>query len=376
MSKINIGISVLISKPTESFFTNGIRQNAIIMKDLYQKIDFVDNVYYVNFGKQKDFSQSPWKQYEQSIISFEEMFDKINVLVVSCVTINKEIAELAKKKGIKIVHHIMGNEYYSYVESVLFKNEATAVFLKENYYDSVWISPHLYESNKDVFEVMYECQAHVGEYVWSPQFLEEHVNSLHKSGKIASKVYVPNGKLQKRINVFEPNLSFMKNSIFPILIGEKLEKAHPEILDSLNLFGADSIKNKKQLIDFVKTLDIQKNKKIFFEDRYPIAWTLFTHTDILLSHTHLCDLNYVYFDAAWLGFPVVHNSNYINKLGWYYGEFDADTAVKQIEKIAKTFDDVNVREKYLKKSRDFISEYLPTNEKNVQAYKKLLEKLF
>ena len=43
MSKVNIGISVLINKQTESFFTNGIRQNAIIMRDLYKKIDFVDN---------------------------------------------------------------------------------------------------------------------------------------------------------------------------------------------------------------------------------------------------------------------------------------------------------------------------------------------
>jgi len=376
MDKINVGISVLINKPTESFFTNGIRQNAIIMRDLYQKIDFVNDVYYVNFGKQKDFSQSPWKQYEQYIIDFEEMFDKINVLVVSCVTINKEIAEIAKKKGIKLVHHIMGNEYYSYVESVLFKNDTSTVFTKEKYYDSSWISPHLYETNKDIFEAIYECESFVGEYVWSPQFLEEHVNSLYQNGTIQSKIYAPNGKLQKRINVFEPNLSFMKNSIFPILIGEKLEKKHPEILDSLNLFGATAIKDKKQLIDFVKTLDIQKNKKIFFEDRYPIAWTLFKHTDILLSHTHLCDLNYVYFDAAWLGFPVVHNSSYIKKLGWYYGEFDADVAVKQIKKVAKVFEEEKNREKYLKDSKKFISEYFPTNEKNVLAYKKLLEKLF
>jgi len=376
MSKINIGISVLINKPTESFFTNGIRQNAIIMKDLYQKIDFVDNVYYVNFGKQKDFSQSPWKQYEQSIISFEEMFDKINVLVVSCVTINKEIAELAKKRNIKIVHHIMGNEYYSYVESVLFKNDASTVFAKEEYYDAVWISPHLFETNKDIFEVVYNCESAVGEYVWSPQFLEEHVNALYESKKINSKVYVPNDNSKKRINVFEPNLSFMKNSILPILIAEKLEKAQPGIFDSLNLFGSFNIRDKKQLIDFVKTLNIQKNKKIFFEDRYPIAWALFTHTDIVLSHTHLCDLNYVYFDAAWLGFPLIHNSSYVKKLGWYYDSFDADGAVKQVQRIAKAFDDAKNREKYLKNSRKIISEYFPTNEKNVQAYKKLLEKLF
>jgi hypothetical protein len=376
MNKINLGITVLIDKPTESFFTNGIRQNAIIMRDLYKKIDFVGDVYYVNFGKQKDYSQSPWKEYEENIIQFEEMFDKINVLVVSCVTINKDIAELAKKKGIKIVHHIMGNEYYSFVESVLFKKEETTVFSKERHYDAVWISPHLYETNKDIFEVSYECPAYAGAYVWSPQFLEQHVNALYETKKIASKIYNPAGIEQKRLGVFEPNLSFMKNSIFPILIGEKLQLKHPELLDSLNLFGSSSIKDKKQLINFVKTLEIQKNKKIFFEDRYPIAWALFQHTDILLSHTHHCDLNYVYFDAAWLGFPVVHNSKFIKKLGWYYDEFDADDAVKQIKKSINYFDNANNREKYLKNSKEFISAYLPTQDKNVEAYKLLLEKMF
>lgn len=376
MNKINLGITVLIDKPTESFFTNGIRQNAIIMRDLYKKIDFVGDVYYVNFGKQKDYSQSPWKEYEQNIIQFEEMFDKINVLIVSCVTINKEIAELAKKKGVKIVHHIMGNEYYSFVESVLFKNQETNIFSKERYYDAVWISPHLYEINKDIFEVSYECPSYVGAYVWSPQFLEQHVNSLYETKKITSKIYDPADKKQKRLGVFEPNLSFMKNSIFPILIGEKLQLKYPEVLDSLNLFGSSSIKDKKQLINFVKTLEIQKNKKIFFEDRYPIAWTLFQHTDILLSHTHHCDLNYVYFDAAWLGFPVIHNSKFIKKLGWYYDEFDADDAVNQIKKSITYFDNVKNREKYLKNSKEFISAYLPTQDKNVEAYKVLLEKIF
>jgi len=376
MKKINIGISVLIDKPTESFFTNGIRQNAIIMKDLYEKIDFVNNAYYINFGKQRDYSQSPWKQYEQNIIQFEEMFDKIDVLVVSCVTISKEIADAAKKNGIKLIHHIMGNEYYSFVESILFKNEKNTILAKEKWYDAVWISPHLYETNKDLFEVIYECDVNIGAYVWSPRFLLEHVDNLYTSGKIKEKTYMPSGKKQKRINVFEPNLSFMKNSMFPVLIGEKLELKHPEIFDSLNLFGSSNIKEKKQLIDFVKTLTIQKNKKIFFEDRYPIAWSLFQHTDIVLSHTHHCDLNYVYFDAAWLGFPLVHNSKFVKKLGWYYDDFDADAAVKQINKVASTFDKSQIREKYLKDSQKFISEYFPTHAKNVEAYKKLLEKLF
>ena len=376
MDKINIGITIQISKPTESFFTNGIRQNAIIMKDLYEKIDFVNKVYYVNFGKQKDLSQSPWKKYEENIIQYDEMFEKINVLIISCVTITKEMRDFAKSKGIKLVHHIMGNEYYSFVENVLFKNEDDTILIKQDGYDSVWISPHLYEINKDLFEVIYDCDAHVGAYVWSPIFLEEHVEALYLKGELKSKINVINSNKKKRIAVFEPNLSFMKNSMFPILIGEKLQKQQPEIFDSLNLFGSDLIKNKKQLISFVSSLNIQKNKKVFFESRYPIVWSLFNHTDIVLSHTHFCDLNYLYFDAAWLGFPLVHNSEYIKKIGWYYEKFDADMAVKQIKKISTSFVDEKQLERYIKSSREVISSYLPTQQKNVESYKKLLEKLY
>lgn len=376
MNKINIGITVQISKPTESFFTNGIRQNAIIMKDLYEKIDFVDKVYYINFGKQKDLSQSPWKKYEENIIQYDEMLEKIDVLVISCVTITKEMFDVAKSKGIKLVHHIMGNEYYSFVENVLFKNEDDTILVKQKGYDSVWISPHLHEINKDLFESIYECEAQVGAYVWSPQFLEEHVESLYLKGDLKSKINTLNNNKQKRISVFEPNLSFMKNSVFPILIGEKLENKHPEIFDSLNLFGSDLIKNKKQLISFVRSLNVQKNKKVFFEARYPIVWSLFNHTDIVLSHTHFCDLNYVYFDAAWLGFPLVHNSQYIKKIGWYYDEFNADSATKQIHKIATKFTDQKDLDRYINSSREIISTYFPTYQKNVDAYKKLLEKLY
>ena len=35
--KIRIGITVLIDKPSDSLFTNGIRQNVITLRDVYEK---------------------------------------------------------------------------------------------------------------------------------------------------------------------------------------------------------------------------------------------------------------------------------------------------------------------------------------------------
>jgi hypothetical protein len=372
MRKIRIGITINVKEPTESLFSNGIKQNAIIIRDTFAQIKEVQDVYYINLGKQKDYSLSPWKKYEQFIINFDESLEKVDVIVCVCASLPTEYAKLAKNKGIKIVHHIMGNEFYAFTESVLFKNEQNTIIERDMPYDAVWISPHLYENNKDLFEVLYDCEAHVGAYVWSPEFLTAHVDSQkEKSGK---DKYIPAANKQKRVGVFEPNLSFVKTSIIPILAGEKMFRQYPEYLDSLNLFGAASIKDKKVLINFVKNLEIQKNKKIFFEDRYPIVWALFNHTDIILSHQQHCNLNYLYLDAAWLGYPVVHNSEAIKDIGFYYSGYDAGMAAERLYDVAKTFD--SNYGQYLEKSRKAMSRFFPTDSKNVKSYKKLLEKLF
>jgi hypothetical protein len=372
MKNIRIGITVLIKEPTESLFTNGIKQNAISLRETFKSIDIVDEVYYINLGKQKDYSKSPWKKYQEHIIDFEDSLEKVDLIVCVCAGVPEQYAKMASEKGIKLVHHIMGNEYYAFSESITFKEEKDSIIQREKYYNQVWISPHLFETNKDLFEILYDCPALVGPYIWSPSFLEEHVESLKKKENLEGK-YTPSGKKEKRISVFEPNISLVKNCLTPIITTEKAYKKIPASVDSINLFGASIVKNKKILVDFVKKLEIQKNNKIFFEDRYPIAWALFKHTDIVLSHQLDCALNYLYLDAAWLGYPLVHNSPYMKDLGLYYPDHDAEIAAKNIVYFIEQFDDIY--EKYYNDSREFAKRYLPTHPDNVSGYKALIKGL-
>lgn len=372
MNKIKkIGITVLIKEPTESLFTNGIKQNAIIMRDTFSAIPEIEEVYYINLGKQRDYSRSPWGKYEKHIITFEESLEKVDLIVCACASVPEDYAELAKKRGIKLVHHIMGNEYYAFAESVIFKDEKNTIIEREKHYDAVWISPHLYDVNKSLFEVLYNCPVYVGPYVWSPQFLDEFLAEFVATGNKIK--YAPSNNKAKRVSVFEPNISMVKNCITPIIIGEKLYKKHPEGLDSLNLFGSTNIKQKRPLFNFVKGLDIQKGGKIFFEDRYPIGLSLSKYSDIVLSHHQDCGLNYLYLDAAWMGYPVVHNSSYIKELGLYYAGYDAEAAADLLVECIETFD--SFYEKYYEDSRVYVSKFFPTNKQNVEGYQKLISLL-
>ena len=366
--KFNVGITVYIKEPTESLFSNGLKQNAITFLETFSKCKNVDKVYFINLGEQKDLSQSPWKAYSDHIIDFDQALEKIDLAVTVAVTFTDEMLEKLVAKNIKIVKHVLGTEYHLIVESMLFGSKANSGYKRRNHHSAVWISPHIYPTNKDLMEAICRCPAYEAPFVWSPKFLEEDVEACKKSINI-SGVYETKDK-EKRISVFEPNLNVVKNSLTPIITGEKFYRKAPELLKKVSLFCANEIKTKPILVDFVKDLDVYANKKMFFESRYRIAWSLFNHTDIVLCHQRDLALNYLYFDAAWLGFPVVHNAHMVKELGYYYEGFDAEAAADQLVYVAKNFD--NEKAEYLKKSREYISKFLPDHPRNVKGYEKLI----
>lgn len=369
--KISIGISVHISSPTENLFTNGIRQNAIILRDTLKLIDFVEEVYYINLGKQKDYSQSPWQKYNDCIIEFEEALETVHVIIESCATVSEDRMPQAKERDIKIVSQVLGNEYYSFCEALLFKELPGSIISKSPGRNATWISPMLYETNKHLFESIYNAPSHVAPYIWSPQFIQEHVDQLGEKIPYRSK------SGPKRISTFEPNLSLVKTSVFPMVILEKLHIKRPDVFERASVFCTDKIKDKKVFVKYASSLDIYKDKKMSFESRFPIVWSMVEHTDIVLSHQQDNGMNYLYFDAAWLGWPLVHNSHFFKNLGWYYSGFDADEAVEMLVKAAEWFDGDKEKEAYyLRHSRNVISEYLPQHPRNVDGYQRLLELLF
>ena len=65
-------------------------------------------------------------------------------------------------------------------------------------------------------------------------------------------------------------------------------------------------------------LDIVRNNKTTFENRFPMAWFLCEHTDVVLSHQWENPLNYAYLDAVYMGYPLVHNAHLFKNGGFCF----------------------------------------------------------
>lgn len=378
--KINVGITVQIENAKDSLFTNGIRQNVIILRDLYEKCRNVGNAYIINTSKVEfpDDGSSPWSPYVKHIISLEEAKSKCDLIVVGQGSMHKDRYVEYKKLGKKITKQVMGAELSVFNETVIFKpdSESRNIYTRNSgTVSAVWLSDHFYKRDKCLFEIQYDCPAYVGNYVWDPRFIQGHIDLLVKQDpEIYTGKYKPNEKKEKRLSTMEPNINMVKTSLVPIIITEQFYRKHPQLLDKLNVFCGEKIRKKPDMVNFVKNLDSYQAKKMFFEARYPTVWTLQKHTDIVLSHQNQCELNYLYLDSAWMGYPLVHNSPFMKDLGWYYEENDVDTAVKHLSYIAEHFDENEfINEEYLQKSRQFAYRYSIDNPHNIRAYENLIQ---
>lgn len=379
MKKINIGITILVEDyKTTNLFSNGIRQNVITLQKLFKKCKNINNSYIINTsGIKGSPAGTAWDEYAPFIITKEEAKQKCDLIVVCHGSLAVEEYAAFRAAGKKIVKQILGPELAMFNERTLFNVPPGGIYKKNNYVSEVWLSPHYYERDKYFFQAIYGCETYVGPYIWDSKFIQEHVELFNKDKKYNfTAQYVPSGEKAKRISTMEPNLNVVKTCVIPLITAELLERKNPETLKYFSVFGGKEVMQKADMIQMVKEFKINKNKKCFFEARYPVVWTLKENTDIVLCHQNQNELNYLYLDAAWLGYPIVHNSPMMKELGWYYPQNDSETAIKHLEYIANHFDTNDyVDEKYLKKSREYAAQFLPDNPKNIKAYEKLIERV-
>ena len=85
------------------------------------------------------------------------------------------------------------------------------------------------------------------------------------------------------------------------------------------------------------------------------------------------NLNNLYFDLAWMGWPVVHNANLCTDVGYYYDGFNYEEGGEMLKQVILTHDEN--AEKYTKKNRAIIDRYLPSNKDLQEQYKTLVNNI-
>lgn len=360
-----VGITCIVKGDT-NVFSNGLLQNILTMRELLEQCKSIEKCLLINthYPKPDEFNGTFWEKYNEYFISVDEM-DQCDVIIVTGGFIGREKTDYLRSKGKKVVQHVMSASLSLFTEKVLFSKTKAGVYDAIKY-DAVWISPQFFSRDRFFVETIHRCPVYEAPYVWSPSFIEED------SKRCNFTLYSPNKNESKRISIVEPNINMVKTCIVPLSIVEAVERLNPNIIKQVVVFGAQSIKDNQDFIEYAGNLDITKSKKTRFVGRYALVYILQNYTDIILFHQNQCELNYAYFDAAWFGYPIVHNSPMLKHLGFYYEDNNAAQASALIKHVADNFD--KEYETHLRNSRNIISRYLINS--NISEYERLITILY
>lgn len=373
MREINIGVALHISKnPGSSIFSNGAVQHTIFLYQLFKKIPFIKNVWLGVYGNPDINEKWLLDEIKDDIFPMESMVQNVDLLIEMSSGIHEIEVKAVKDKGGRFVSYKFGSDYAIAVESLTFDAHPQWMPNPHNLIaDAVWMNAQHIRTSKSLHEKLYRSEVIEMPHLWNPYFLEKMIKSNSKS-----KLGWPYRAKQKEkiISVFEPNINIVKSSLIPFYVAAGFYDKHEDAISKIFLYNTLRLAKHPLFKRFVMNTNAGKNGVATAEKRYNFSDAMGQKSGIVLSHQWECALNYLYYEALYGGFPLVHNSPFLKDVGYYYDGFNIDDGVRALEQAV--FEHDNSLTDYREKANAFLSTVDTNNKIVINEYDRELRRLF
>lgn len=365
-------IGITINVGGSSIWSNGVNQNAIYLAMVFAKGGHDSNIIYSSQEKNKTEDELKKLPLDVNCIKIQDSFSqKFDVIVQLGLTCEKAWMDAWKSnnKYLKYVSYECGNHFFIDNEKILHNQHNGDKPPKRTIEipnpDQIWVIPQMENTNLFYYQHKRECnKATVVPFVWDPVAIESYANENNL------KTYTE--RPIERVGVMEPNMSIMKNCIFPMVVLERYLKWEKGDLKKIHLIGGEKLKENYTFKKFVHGTEMYNKGLLTAEPRMQTHSVLSKWVDVVLSWQLENPLNYLYFDVCWLGWPLVHNAELCQDIGYYYPEQDAERAIRSLKNAINKH---NRNKSYMDKSRKIIKRYTRENKELVDNYNKLLDDL-
>jgi len=313
-----------------NIFSNGLFQNVYIYYKMFESMGFCP-ILIVN-EKPKNLDGTPPMIRNTRMVVAEELL-KQPIPVLAYIEIGMSIDPIVRK----FLRMIGAKSYKLYLGNILNIDIETPMFyLQTNFshhvigeLDEIWVSPH-YQMNEE-----YACylnhtdpkkQKHLTvPYVWDSCFLTNTTKDL--------RWRVRSGEEKETIIITEPNISFQKSAIIPILALERWYRKNPTWNGQVVVMNGERL----LMVPFFKeniwdTSELVKDGKIIMIGRNDIQKTMeiYPYATFLLHQVNN-EYNYMTLELLHNGYPVLHNADSWKDHGYYYEGSDLHGIGKMLE---------------------------------------------
>ncbi len=377
---LHIGITLGLYSADESIWTNGIKQNALALTRTLKASAMNHRVTLVNTTQVPITAALPWDLQQFDTQPFEAVEDSLDILILLGGQLQDAPSAKLRARGVKLVGYKCGSEAIMSAESVVHGLPVSAPPYYNRHLNQLWLIPQVAELNSAYYQVLHRCAvAKTVPFVWHPAPLEDACKTFDNQG-----LFKPTANIAKRLVVPEPNRELLKTFLHPLMIAELFYRTLPECVGVVQLMNLFHRREHAELLGILSATDLYHDQKLTVEGRHNTPWLLAHHTDVIISHQWGNPLNYSYLEAAWLGYPLVHNAALCSKLGFFYEGCDVVGGAEALNKacslgmmggsyeVGKT---PEMADAYRLRQRYHIQMFLADNPKVVAQYDELLTAL-
>lgn len=313
----------------DQVWANGLFQNVYVIYKLFEAMGcfpvmLVDNMENNKEAElHKQFRMTDFKTYIQKP-------HRVHAYIEMAMSCDPSIRKFFRSMGCKASKLYMGNILNIDIETVTFYKSVNFSHHVAGELDEIWVSPH-YDQHADYAGAINGLcgSVRIAPYVWDPLFISKagaRYDGMNM-GPDAPRLFV----------IMEPNISFQKNSLIPILALEAYYRKWPERVETVIAVNGEKFKQIPWFSESIgPTLKLVQDGKLQLMPRAHMhnAVKAF-HNAIVIQHQVNNQYNYSTLEWLTLGFPLVHNVARFKDYGYYYEGNDFYGASDAIETVVK-----------------------------------------
>jgi hypothetical protein len=254
----------------------------------------------------------------------------VHLLVEIAMSLDAGFRKQLRALGGRVARLYLGNILNIDIETPIFYTPMYFAHHVLEEIDEVWVSPH-YKQHHEYAGLLNNVKpAKIAPYVWDPIIL-----TLGGTRSFKWKPRLP-GEIPV-IVILEPNISFQKCSLIPLMIVERWYRTSKQdvkvILGNSEKFQG----NMYFMKTILPTLELYKNKKLTLSGRHSISSIMTDYPSAFAIGNHWNnEYNYMTLEYLSAGFPVIHNASDWSDAGYYYSTIVE--GVKQLQSAIEFHD--------------------------------------
>jgi hypothetical protein len=313
--KVGITAAYQSNNLSDALWSNGIGQNIGYLVMLLQRLRCVESVSIVCCPGPQEHPLA--RAFGVPSIPLLESLTELDLIIeLGARALTPELLAKFHSNGGKLVSYVAGN-----VMIMDFEELACGVSHGDNvfseYFDACWVTPQHWHTCHSYLEATRSPRTRQVPHIWDP-----HCIRATAFGNRKNPYYSPPEDGKWRLGCFDPSVNVVKTFHFPVLVADQAYRRRPDLISGMMLFSAEKIKTDPHVEQFITATDLGRKGLVTAEGRHPVVNVMGQHVHAVVTHQWQNNLNYLYWDTLFLGWPLIHNSIEFMDVGYYYPEFD------------------------------------------------------